>query len=141
MAGGRPTKYKKEYVEQVKKLCELGATDVQIADFFEIDQSTLTRWKLKHPEFCTSLKLGKEVPNNQIERSLYNRALGYSCEDTDIRVIDGEIVQTPILKHYPPDSTAAIFFLKNRMPKDYRDKIEIEESNPAPVKIEVVYPS
>ena len=134
MASGRPTKYKDEYAEQVKKLCDLGATDRQLADFFKVAESTINLWKLEHPEFSESLKLGKEVPNNNVERSLYNRALGYSHEMDDIRVIENEIVITPIIKHYPPDSTAAIFFLKNRKPKDYKDKHDVVIDNTDLVK-------
>ncbi len=121
----RPTKYKAEYAKQAKKMCDLGATDMQLADFFEVDLSTINRWKLAHTTFCESIRLGKEQPNNNIERSLYNRALGYSHEQDDIRVIGQEIVITKTVKHYPPDSTAAIFFLKNRKPKEYKDKHEI----------------
>jgi len=125
MAGGRPTKYKAEYVEQVKKLCELGATDMQIADFFQVDLATINRWKLKHPEFCASLKLGKEIPDSLVVRSLFQRAMGYSHEEDDIRVIEGQVVITPTIKHYPPDSTSLIFWLKNRNKEDWRDKQEI----------------
>jgi hypothetical protein len=134
VASGRPTKYKDEYAEQVKKLCDLGATDRQLADFFKVAESTINLWKLEHPEFSESLKLGKEVPNNNVERSLYNRALGYSHETEDIRVIENEIVITSIIKHYPPDSTAAIFFLKNRKPKDYKDKHDVVIDNTDLVK-------
>ena len=117
---GRPTKYKAEYAKQAEKLCELGATDVDLADFFDVDVVTVWRWKTKHAPFCKALKLGKDKPNDLVERSLYQRAVGYTAPETDIRVIDGVIVETPMLKHYPPDSTALIFFLKNRMPEQYR---------------------
>ncbi len=131
---GRPTRYKKEYAKQAKHFCELGATDAQLATFFDVSESTLNLWKLKYPEFSESLKLGKEIPNNNVERSLYNRAMGYSHEQDDIRVIRDEIVITKTVKHYPPDSTAAIFFLKNRIPKDYKDKHEVAVDNTDLVK-------
>ena len=73
-----------------------------------------------------SLKVGKDIPDQNVERSLYQRAIGYSHPDVDIRVVDGDVVQTEIVKHYPPDTTAAIFWLKNRKPKDWRDKQEVE---------------
>ena len=60
--------------------------------------------------------------------SLYHRANGYSHPDVDIKVIDGEIVQTELIKYYPPDATSAIFWLKNRQPKKWRDKQETEHS-------------
>lgn len=128
MAGGRPTKYKPEYVEQGKKLAQLGATDAEMADFFQVAISTLALWKVQHQEFSDALKLGKDVADKRVEEALYNRALGYSHEETDIRVVDGVITETPMIKHYAPDTTAAIFWLKNRKPTEWRDKQEIEIS-------------
>lgn len=128
MAGGRPTKYKAEYVKQAAKLAELGATDAEMADFFEVTISTFSLWKVKHPEFSEALNGGKDVADRRVETALYNRAMGYSHEDTDIRVVDGAVVMTPTIKHYPPDTTAAIFWLKNRKPNDWRDKRETEHS-------------
>lgn len=125
---GRPTKFKPEYVEQARKLCKLGATDQELADFFEVALSTLNLWKIEHPAFSESLKLGKETADERVVQALYNRAMGYSHPDTDIRVVDGSIVETPMIKHYAPDTTAAIFWLKNRRPGEWRDKQELEIS-------------
>jgi len=119
---GRPTKYKEEYNELAYKLCLLGHTDEELAQFFEIATSTLYEWKLAYPEFSEALKKGKEVADGEVVASLYHRALGYSHPDVDIKVIDGCIVETPLVKHYPPDATSAIFWLKNRQPKKWRDK-------------------
>lgn len=124
----RPTKYKEEYVTQVEKLCRLGATDIEVADFLEVDVRTLYRWKGEHEEFCQALKAGKEISDERVERSLFSRATGYEHDEVDIRVVAGELVQTPIRKFYPPDTTAAIFWLKNRKPNDWRDKTETEHS-------------
>lgn len=127
---GRPTKFKSEYVEQAKKLCQLGATDVEIADFFDIEVRTLYRWKGEHDKFCQALKVGKAVADERVERSLFARANGYEHDEVDIRVVGQEIVQTPIRKFYPPDTTACIFWLKNRRPEDWRDKVQNELSGP-----------
>lgn len=127
---GRPSKYKPEFVSQAQKLCMLGATDIEIADFFEVDVRTLYRWKNEHDEFCHALKASKEVADDRIERSLYERAAGYERDEVDIRVVNGEIVQTPIRKFYPPDTTACIFWLKNRRPADWREKVEQTISGP-----------
>ena len=116
MAGGRPSAYKKEFDSIAAKMCELGATDIDLADAFKVDVRTINRWKVKHKGFCQSLRVGKEHPDNQVERSLFLRATGYSHEDTDIRVIDGSIVETQIIKHYPPDTRAALAWLYNRKP-------------------------
>ena len=125
---GRPTKYKDEYASQAAKLCLLGATDADLADFFEVTISTVCLWKVKHPAFSDAIKLGKDRADDRVEQSLYQRAMGYQHEDVDIRVLNGEIVQTPIRKAYPPDTTACIFWLKNRKPADWRDKVEKEIS-------------
>lgn len=120
----RPSKYKPEFAPQAAKLCLLGATDMEIADFFEVDVRTIYRWKAEYEEFCQALKAAKDVADERVERSLYARANGYEHDEVDIRVVNGEIVQTPIRKYYPPDTTAGIFWLKNRRPAQWRDKVE-----------------
>jgi hypothetical protein len=126
MAAGRPTKYKQEFANQAAKLCKLGATDAELAEFFEVAISTIGLWKVKHKEFSDAQKMGKDETDARVERSLFLRAMGYEHDEVDIRVIDGSVVQTPIRKFYPPDTTAAIFWLKNRKPTDWRDKTEVE---------------
>ncbi len=121
---GRPTKYKPEYDEQAAKLCQLGATDKQLAGFFKVSESTLNLWKLEHPSFSESLKLGKSVPDENVKRSLYDRAMGYTCLETKLNVVNGEIVETVVEKHYPPDPTSMIFYLKNRCRDEFTDKVE-----------------
>lgn len=136
---GQPTKYKSEYVVQVEKLCLLGATDKDIADFFEVSESTLNNWKNEHPEFLESIKKGKMLADANVAERLYKRALGYEAPDIDIRVIENQIVETPLIKHYPPDPTSAIFWLKNRQPEKWRDKQvqEISGVDGSAVKIEM----
>jgi hypothetical protein len=121
---GRPTDYREEYCEQVTKLCRLGATDKEIADFFEVTETTINNWKIQHTEFFESIKKGKIIADAEIAEKLYHRAIGYEHPDVDIRVIDGEIVETDLVKYYPPDPVAAIFWLKNRQRKKWRDKVE-----------------
>lgn len=125
---GRPTKYKPEYAEQAAKLCKLGATDAQLADFFDVAVSTIALWKVQHKEFSDAIKVPKAEADERVEQSLFRRATGYECDEVDIRVVNGEVVQTKIRKHYPPDPTAMIFWLKNRSPKEWRDKQEVEHS-------------
>lgn len=122
----RPSKFKEEFIAQAEKLCKLAATDVELADFFEVDVRTLYRWKNESDAFCQALKAGKAEADDRIERSLFARANGYEHDEVDIRVVDHAIVQTPIRKYYPPDTTAAIFWLKNRRPGEWREKQEIE---------------
>lgn len=126
---GRPSKYKQEYAEQARKLCLLGATDAKLADFFEVDEATINRWKHDFPEFCKSLKAGKIQADAEIAESLFNRAKGYVAPDLDIKMYEGEIIETPYMKHYPPDATSMIFWLKNRQPDLWREKREAVEVN------------
>lgn len=120
----RPSLFKPEYPEQARKLCLLGATDKELADFFHVTESTLNLWKTKHPEFSESLKKGKQFADAEVAASLYQRAIGYSHPDVDIRAIDGKVVKTKITKVYPPETVAAIFWLKNRQLGKWRDKVE-----------------
>lgn len=134
----RPTKFKPEYIEQARKLCKLGATDRELADFFEVTEKTLNNWKLESDEFLQSLKSGKDEADDRVERSLYARAIGYEHDDVDIRVVEGSIVETPIVKHYPPDTTAAIFWLKNRRKEEWRDRVSNEISAPGGGPVETI---
>lgn len=136
----RPSKYKPEFSAQAAKLCALGATDSQLADFFEVAVSTISLWKVQHGEFSDALRVSKQKADESVEQSLYRRAMGYECDEVDIRVVGGDIVQTQIRKIYPPDTTACIFWLKNRKPADWRDKVENVVSGPdgGPVQIQRV---
>lgn len=124
--GGRPSKYTPTTAEQAYKLCLLGATDEDLAEFFEVDVSTISKWKLDFSGFSEALRNGKTKADAEVANSLRQRALGYSHPDIDIRVVEGEIIETPITKHYPPDTTAGIYWLKNRQKKYWRDRQEQE---------------
>jgi hypothetical protein len=128
MPAGRPTEYDPAKLRQITMLAELGATDVEVAEFLEVDERTIYRWKLNFPEFCQALKLGKDAADDRVEKSLYRRALGYSHDAVKI-VADaktGESLSVPYTEHYPPDTTACIFWLKNRRREQWRDKLDHE---------------
>lgn len=124
----RPTKYKAEYVKTARALAKLGATNQEMAEAFGVSLSTFNLWKVQHKAFSDAIKVGKDIADERVVDALYNRAMGYSHPCTDIRVIDGKIVETPMIKYYPPDTAAMIFWLKNRRPQDWRDKQEVEHS-------------
>lgn len=131
MSVGRPTKYQEAYVEQARKLCQLGATDQEIADFFEVEVRTIYRWKAEHDQFCQALKAGKEVADERVERSLFQKAIGYEQEEVKIFMPAGAEgpVYAPYRAKLAPDTTAAIFWLKNRRPDLWRDKTESHNVN------------
>lgn len=111
-------------VDQAKNLCLLGATDPDLANFFEVGLTTFQGWKRKYPELRDALKAGKMAADAKVAKSLYQRATGFTQQEVDIRVIGGKVVQTIYTKRYAPDTTAQIFWLKNRQPELWKDRRE-----------------
>lgn len=128
MPAGRPSSYSEEFAKQAEKLSALGATDMEMADFFEVDVRTIYRWKHDHEEFCQALNVGKSKADERVVNSLYQRAVGYEQEAVKIFMPAGaqEPVYAPYREKVAPDTTAAIFWLKNRQPEQWRDKQELE---------------
>jgi hypothetical protein len=134
---GRPSDYKPEFADQAAKLCRLGATDQEIADFFGKDERTINRWKIDHPDFCQALKDGKLVSDMDVADRLHQRALGFEYEEAQAhklktveykdgkRVRETERLETIMVKRVvPPDTTACIFWLKNRRKVEWRERQE-----------------
>lgn len=136
----RPTEYKEAYVEGARKLARLGATDAEIADFYDVDVRTIYRWKNTHDAFCQALKAGKDEADNRVERALYHRAVGYEQEEVRIFMPAGADapVYAPYTAKIAPDTTAAIFWLKNRRPEEWRDRqsVEMTGKDGGPIKTE-----
>lgn len=131
-AGGRPTKYQPAYSEQARKLALLGFTDSKMADFFGIAESTLNLWKKEHAEFSESLKAGKAEADAKVATALYQSALGGGTvtetrEEVDA---DGNAVTKRTVKELPANVTAQVFWLKNRQPHQWRDKVVLEDETP-----------
>jgi hypothetical protein len=127
--GGAPTKYRKQYAEQAYNYCKLGAIDEDLAEFFNVTEKTINDWKHKHEEFKCALNKGKIIADSEVVAALYKKATGYSHSDVDIKMYEGQVIQTPLIKRYPPDTTAAIFWLKNRQPKQWREKQEVDHTS------------
>lgn len=129
---GRPSAYRDEFAKQATHLAKLGATDQEVADAFEVDVRTIYRWKHDHEEFCQALKAGKDVADDRVERSLYQRAIGYEQEEVKIFMPGGatEPVYAPFRAKIAADVTAAIFWLKNRRSDEWRDVKATEMSGP-----------
>lgn len=128
LARGRPTDYRKEHVEQARKLCALGATDLELADFFTVDVATIYRWRNAHPDFCEAVIAGKGAADDRVERAFYNRCVGYTFDSEKLFSYEGAVVRAPIREHVPPDAGAALNWLKNRRADKWRDKIDHEHS-------------
>ena len=135
---GRPTKYKPEYADLARKFCLLGATDKRLADLFQVSERSVNEWKEVYPEFSQSIAEGREIADAEIANSLYHRAKGYSHPEVDIKVIQNQVVMTDLVKHYPPDTTAASLWLRNRQSDKWRDKTEQELTGAGGGAIEIV---
>lgn len=127
---GRPTKFKPEYCDQAYKLCLLlGATDGDLAKFFDVTEQTINNWKIQFPEFFESLRAGKDVADANVALSLFNRCIGYTHTAEKIFNNAGEVIRAEYTEHYPPDVSAIKVWLYNRQPEVWKDKQEITISN------------
>lgn len=123
-------KYKKwlepEGLLKIEGWARDGLTDEQIASNMGIGTTTLYRWKEEYWEIRESIKKGKEVVDRQVENALLKRALGYKYTETTKERIDGSLVVIKTVeKEVAPDTTAQIFWLKNRKPDVWRDKRDV----------------
>lgn len=127
--------YGSDYPEQARRLALLGLIDEEVADFFGVHVSTIYRWDEEHPEFREARARGKLHADSRVAEKLYHRALGYYHPDTHISTYEGSVTQTPIVKHYPPDTAAATLWLSNRQGGKWKVKSnnEVTGANGAPL--------
>ena len=127
---GRPTKFFDHYIEQGKVLASKGFTDLDLADAFMVTEKTIYNWKDEHPEFLQALKAGKAMIDDNVEKSLLQSALGYSCPEEKVFCSEGSIVTHQTIRHFAPNPAAAKLWLTNRRPNEWREKHEIDFVNP-----------
>jgi transposase-like protein len=125
---GRPSEYTSETAEQAYKLCLLGATDKEMADFFGVSETTINNWKQQHPDFLESITRGKTMADANVAEKLYQRALGYEHDDVHVSNYQGVVTLTPIRKYYPPDTPAGSLWRRNRQSAKWRDKQDHEHT-------------
>lgn len=115
-----------------------GLTDEQLAAKIGITATTLYDWKNKYPVISEALKRGKEVVDVEVENALLKRAMGYEYTETRTETADDGTVKTIVMqKTMPPDTTAQIFWLKNRRPAVWRDKQQVEHSTDKPFEVNI----
>lgn len=136
----RATLYRPEYVEQARKLCLLGATDVELAAFWSVDSETVVSWRKRHPAFRAAILASREIADATVADRLYNRAMGYSHPAVKIFMPPGatEPVYAPYTEHYPPDTQAASLWLRNRQPRRWRDRVEHTGTDGGPIHVTVI---
>jgi hypothetical protein len=119
---GQPLQYNAEiFPKTCAFLAQRGATIAEMADACAVETRTFFRWMNAYPELNEAVSSGKEAFDTRIERSLAERALGYSVDVEECFVINGVIHKETVRKYYPPDVTACIYWTKNRMPDRWRD--------------------
>lgn len=137
--GGRRGKYEEwitpEGLIKIEGWARDGLIDKQIAENIGISERTLTRWKEEHPSIMSALKKGKEVVDRQVENALLKSALGFHYQE-EMVTNQGEVVE--VTKFEKPNTTAQIFWLKNRKPEVWRDKQEHRVENITPSFVEDV---
>ena len=127
--GGRPTKFSEKAQDIIALLSRKGFTDVEMSEVLGITERTLNNWKNKHTEFFQSLRNWKKSADSKVERSLYERACGYTHPETKSQYVVGEGWKIlDMVKHYPPDPTSMIFWLKNRQPEVWSDKVDVNQT-------------
>ena len=122
---GRPGEYDPEYHPAAAfRLHLLGLTDAEVATGFGIHERKLYEWDEKYPVFRQTRARGKEPADADVAERLYKRALGYSHESVKIFMPAGaeEPVYAPFTEHYPPDTQAASWWLKNRQKERWKDQ-------------------
>lgn len=113
--GATTTSYQDSFAAAAEKLCtQFGATDDDLAYFFDVCARTINRWKNRHPDFAAALKVGKEVADERVERSLYMRATGFRAPTVKVMQHQGVPIEVEYDKFYPPEVNACIFWLCNR---------------------------
>lgn len=138
--GGAPSKKDVVDLYMIECLYSFGLIDEQIAKALDISEATLNAWK-KDENFLKALRKGKQVADERVVQALYQRAIGFTHADQDIRVVNGVLTKTDIIKKYPPDTMACQFWLKNRRKDEWKDKHEVglSDGQGGPAIFKVVY--
>lgn len=134
---GRETLYRPEYVELVRNLSLLGHTEQEIAKHMGIARSTLSSWKLAHPEFKEALKRAKEIPDAQVLGAIFQSAIG--AETYEDKVINGNVVR--LTTKHAPNVMAGMYWLNNRQRQKFSrnpDPVQVDTPPPEKITVEVV---
>jgi len=150
---GRPTLFKDEYAEQARKLCLLGLTDIELADFFGVNPDTIYEWRKVYPIFSEATRAGKLKADAEVADKLHQRAVGAEwIEDQAFKIKTvkyaengrkieewEEVQVVQVRKAAPPDTPAISLWLRNRQPAKWRDKPDAadDQAEIAPVRVVV----
>lgn len=122
---GRPTTYRPEFADIARAMAKLGGTDFEIAQELRVSTSTVWLWRSKHETFSRALMEGRDAFDDRIERSLAQKAAGYTFHTEKVFQFEGQIVRANIVEHVAPDVGAIKMWLGNRRPDKWKDKQEV----------------
>ena len=120
--GGRPTKYREAYADIAHNYCLLGATNDELAVFFDVSPTTIDNWMAAHEDFAAQVRKGRASADAAIALKLYQRAMGYEYRTRKVFVYRGQPVEVDHPVHMPPDVGACIFWLRNRRRRDWQER-------------------
>lgn len=121
---GRKSGFNARLTETIVRLSKSGKTNEQIADVLGISSRTLTNWMGKFDDLFLAVREARQVADELVEASLFSRALGYSHPEEKVFQYEGQIVTHETIKQYPPDTQAAMFWLRNRQPARWKEKTD-----------------
>lgn len=127
--GGYHTHHKHHDVpERAYRLALLGLRNNDLAVAFGVSNQTIEYWMRTWEDFRDAVNLGKQEADAKVADSLYRKAVGYSHPDTYITIYKGQVLSTPIIKYYPPDTGACVFWLTNRQSDKWQNTRHVQHS-------------
>jgi hypothetical protein len=121
---GPKSGFNEQLRETFIRLAGEGKTMPQIAEVCGVSPRTLTNWMGAHPDLLLAVREARQLADELVEASLYAKAVGYAHPETKVSVYEGVPITVDVQKHYPPDTQAAMFWLRNRQPDKWREKNE-----------------
>lgn len=117
---GRPSLFKPEYNRTARAMCQLGATDAELASEFGVNLDTIYSWRIRYKDFADACTVGKDAFDDRAERTLAQLAVGFHYKAEELKVVDKEVVRVEVLKYHPPEFLACMAWLRNRKPEAWR---------------------
>lgn len=126
---GAPATYRPEFAHLAEKYCEIGGTIEGLGKLFQVKRETIYDWIATRQEFADAVNSGRDAANSDVQKSLFKRATGYTYTAQRPFVDkNGREHVVSYEEHVSPDTAAAIIWLKNRMPEQWRDKIDVSHN-------------
>lgn len=114
--------HRAEMLTEARELGISGATNFEAAQHFGVSERTINLWRARDPQFNEAMKIGNDLADDLIERTLYHKARGYTFHSEKIFQHEGKVIRVPTVEHAAPDTTAMIFWLKNRRRDRWTDQ-------------------